>query len=266
MEEKTIQLPVNKLSYSSLTQLLRNPAIFKFKHILGVYSGKKGVSAMVGSAAHEALKYYYGGCPDEAVSADDVERRAEAIAYGMKYFDDYDDNYIRYGKTGSRASMIETYAKTMTIYFEYEPEYHNILVCEKELEAEIENHQGQVFPLPAVGKPDLVVENKDETVDIIDTKFVKSFTKYEDEEGDPYEDYVKIVQAKFLDYLVRKVMNIQAKRVIFREVKNTINKDGSPQIRDYVIPLDHQQYDIFFVNIYSDVVKMISNPDTVSLS
>lgn len=266
MEEKTtIQMPIDKLSYSALTQLLRNPLIFKLKHILGIYSSKKGVSSMVGSAAHEALKFYYGGDPDMPVPVDPTEARAEAMEIGMKYIDQYDDSWIRYGKTGSRASMIEDYAKTMNIYWEHEPQYNNIVLCEERLEAEIKNKDGQVFPLPAVGKPDLVELNADGTYDIIDNKFVKSFTKYENDEGEPYEDYIKIIQAKFLEYLLRDTKGIQAKRVIFREIKRSINKDGSSQIRDYVVPLDHEPYDIIFVNLYSDAVKMISNPNTVYL-
>jgi len=266
---KEIKMPIDKLSYSGLTQLLRNPLIFKLKQILGVYDSNVGVSAMVGRAGHEALKFYYGGNKDLPVPEDIVERRSEAISIGMEYFDKVDDLYIKYGKTGSREKMLEEYSKAMRIYFEEEPEYNEIIMCEERMEAEIKNHDGQSFPLPAVGVPDLVERNKDGTVDIIDNKFVKSFTKFENEDGEPHEDYIKIIQAKFLDYLLRSTKGIQAKRVIFREIKRSVNKavDGvvPPQIQDYVIPLDHEPYDIIFINLYSDVIKFISNPDSVYL-
>ena len=129
--EKNIQMPIDKMSYSGLTQLLRNPLIFKLKYILGVYDSKKGIASMVGSAGHEALKYYYGGVTDFPVAADDIERRAEAIAYGMEYLDKQNDAYIKYGKTGSRASMLEAYTKAMNIYFEWEPTYNDIELCEE---------------------------------------------------------------------------------------------------------------------------------------
>lgn len=263
--EKSIRMPIDKLSYSGLTQLLRNPLIFKLKQILGVYDSKMGVSAMVGRAGHEALKFYYGGNKELAVPADPIERRAEAIALGMDYLVKTDDLYIKYGKTGTREDMLADYNKAMNIYFEYEPEYNNIVICEERLEAEIKNHDGQVFPLPAVGVPDLVEQCADGTYDIIDAKFVKSFTRYENEDGEPYEDYIKIIQAKFLDYLLIAAKDIRAKRVIFREIKRTINKDGSPQVRDYIIPLDHKPYDIIFVNLYADVVKFVANPDSIYL-
>lgn len=264
-EQKKVSMPVDKLSYSGLTQLLRNPLIFKLKQILGVYDSKVGVSAMIGRAGHEALKYYYGGVKELAVSADRDERRHEATAYGMDYLTKIDDFYIKYGKTGTRENMLADYAKSMQIYWAEEPEYNNIIACEERMEAEIKNHDGQVFPLPAVGVPDLIEECADKTVDIIDTKFVKSFTKYENDDGEPHEDYIKIIQAKFLDYLLKSTKNIQAKRVIFREIKRSINKDGGAQIQDYVIPLDHSPYDIIFINLYADVIKFISNPNSVYL-
>lgn len=263
--EKNIQMPIDKMSYSGLTQLLRNPLIFKLKYILGVYDSKKSVSSMVGSAGHEALKYYYGGVTDFPVAADDIERRAEAIAYGMEYLDKQNDAYIKYGKTGSRASMLEAYTKAMNIYFEWEPTYNDIELCEERLESEIYNDNGQVYPLPAVGKPDLVEHNPDGTYDIIDHKFVKSFTAYENEDGDPYEDYVKIVQAKFLQKLLFATKKIRASKMIFREIKYSVNKDGSQQIRDYVVPLDHEPYDIIFTNLYNDAIKFIANPNSVYL-
>lgn len=263
---KHVQLPIDKLSYSGLTQLLRNPLIFKLKQILGVYDSKVGMSAMIGRAGHEALKFYYGGNKDYPVPADRNEARIEAIELGMAYFDTVDDVYIKYGKTGSREAMLQGYTQAMQVYFEEEPEYDKIFMCEERMEAEIKNHDGQAFPLPAVGVPDLVIENKDGSYDIIDNKFVKSFTKYENEDGEPYEDYIKIIQAKFLDYLLRATKGIQAKRVIYREIKRTKNKDvNEPQLRDYVIPLDHAPYDIIFINLYADAIKFISNPDSVYL-
>lgn len=262
---KTVQMPIDKMSYSGLTQLLRNPIIFKLKYILGVYDSKKGVSAMIGSAVHEALKFYYGGDKDRPVSADPIEARADALQIGLDYLEDYDDSYIKYGKTGNRENMLTGYHQAMTFYFAEEPEYNEILACEERMEAEIKTYDGQIMSLPAVGKPDIVHKRKDGGVEIIDTKIVKSFTKYENDDGDPFEDYIKIIQAKFLDRLLFISKGIKADRVLFREVKRTANKDGSQQIRDYAIPLAHEPYDIIFDNLYKDTVKFISNPDSIYL-
>lgn len=268
-EEKTVLMPVNSLSYSALTQLLRNPLIFKLKHVLGVYNSKMGISGMVGQAAHEALKYYYGGNKDWPAPVPGAEGQAEAIDFGMKYLVDYPDAYIKYGKTGTREKMLAKYAQTMRFYFTEEPEYHEILMCEEKMQAEIHTVNGQQFPLPAVAVPDLVHRRMDGVVEIIDTKFTTSFTKYEDDDGEPFDDYIKIVQAKFLDRLLVATKKIKAARVVFREIKTTENKmiEGVlvPQIRDYIIPLDHEPYDIIFDNLFKDVVRFLSQPEPIYL-
>ncbi len=264
-KSKGIQMPVSKMHYSMLTQLCRNPLIFKLKYILGVYDGKVGVSGMVGKACHKALEVYVGANPDVATSADPAIARGEALDYGMEYLNGYSDIYINYGKTGSRENMLKTYAQAMKFYFAEEPEYNELLAVEEKLEAEIETVDGDTLPLPAVGVPDLVHKRKDGGIEIIDYKFTKSFTKLENEDGDPHEDYVKIIQAMFLWHLVRKVKGITADRVIFREVKTTENKDKTPQIRDYAVPCNHEPYRIIFYNLYKDAIKFLSNPESIYL-
>lgn len=265
MSEKKITMPVSVLNYSSMTQLLRNPLIFKVKEILHVYSSKKSVSSMIGSAAHEALKTYYGGNTELAVPADPVEAWQIAYSIGLKYLDQFPDQGINYGRTGTRENMLSGYAQAMQIYRESEPQYHEILVCEERLTGELKTPDGQQLPLPASGQPDLVHKRADGGIEVVDTKFVKSFTKYEDDDGLPNEDYIKIIQAQFMIHLVKAAKGISVDRVLFREVKRTRNKEGGPQIRDYAIPADHEPYRIIFYNLYKDVVKFLSNPDVIFL-
>lgn len=255
MEEKTITMPVSKLSYSSLTQLLRNPIIFKMKHILGVYDTKMGVSGMIGRAGHEALKLYYGGNKDVPVSADRAQAKHEAMDFGLQYLGAQNDAYIDYGKTGSREAMLKAYTQAMQFYFAEEPEYHKILLVEEKMTTEAKTKDGDILPLPITGASDLVNQFSDneEDIEIIDTKFVTSFTSYET------EDYIKIVQAMFMYHLLRGATGKIAKRMIFREIKRTANADGSPQIRDWAIPFDHEPYFIIFYNLFKDVVKFLSN-------
>lgn len=257
-----VQMPITRLSYSALTQLLRNPLIFKLKHILNVYDGKIGVSGMVGRAGHEALKIYYGGDPEQPRTDNPVEDMANAIAAGMKYLEDFSDNYISYGKTGSREQMLKTYTKAMQFYFSEEPKYHEILYCEEKMEAELHTTDGQLMPLPAVAIPDLVHRDADGKVEIIDFKFVRTFTDWEE------EDFIKIVQSMFLWHVLRDAKGITADRMVFREIKTSENsKDaaGQPQVRDWVIPFDHKAYHIIFYNLYRDVVRFLANPNAIYL-
>lgn len=260
--ERTVQMPVDRLSYSSASQLLKNPLIWKLKYVLGVYDGKMSVSGMIGRAGHEALKVYYGGNKDIPTPQDRGEAMALAMDTGMQYLIDYSDAYINYGKTGTREEMLKGYTQAMQFYFAEEPTYNEIVMCEEKMTAELKTVDGDILPLPAVGIPDIVDRRKDGGVDIVDVKFVKSFTNYES------EDYIKIFQAQMLWHLLRATKNITADRCVFREVKRTENSGankGTPQVRDYVVPLNHEPYRIIFYNLYKDIVKFISTPNQVYL-
>lgn len=258
-------MPVAVLNYSSLALLCRNPLIFKVQHILGVFTGKRGMSSMIGSAGHQALKVYYGGDESIVVPQDRIEARSIAISAGIKFLDEYPDEGIRYGKTGTREKMLQGYAQAMQIYFENEPVYNEILIVEEKLTAELTTPDGYKLPLPASGIPDLVHKRADGGIEVIDTKFVTSFTAYEDEDGLPNEDYVKVMQAQFLIHLLKGAKNLKVDRVLFREIKRTHNKEGGPQIRDYGIPADHEPYRVFFYNLYKDAVRFLQNPDAIYL-
>jgi hypothetical protein len=263
--QKNVSMPITRLSYSDLTQLLRNPIIFKLKKILGIYDTKTGISGMIGRAGHEALKFYYGGNKDLPCPADPVEARTAAIELGMDYLENTPDSKIKFGKTGSRESMLKGFNQAMQFYFQEEPVYDNVVIAEEKLESEIKTDDGDVLPLPCVAIPDIVDKHPDESHDVFDVKFVKSFTAYEDDEGEPNEDWVKFIQAQFINHVLIGARGIHAKRCIFREVKITANKDGGAQIRDYVVDLNHIPYKIFFYNLFKDVVAFISNPNAIYL-
>lgn len=258
-EGASVQMPIDRLSYSSLTQLLRNPLIFKLKNILGVYDGKRSPSSMVGSAGHKALEAYYGGNDEVIMGTDRAENIAAAIQVGLDFLDDYDDLYIDYGKTGSREKMLSTFAQAMRFYFAEEPEYNEILYVEEKMDAEITTVDGQELPLPAVFIPDLVHKRKDGGIEIIDDKFVKTFTDYE------AEDWVKIIQSQFAWHVLKAKTGLVADRMLFREIKVSENKDGGVQIRDYAVPFNHEQYRIIFYNIYRDVCEFLKNPNAIYL-
>lgn len=246
MENQNVFMPVNKMSYSGLTQLLRNPIIFKMKYILKIYDTPSSASAMIGQAAHKALEFRY---------TDREQPIHEVIKVGMDFLVETSDAYIDYGKTGSREQMLKDYNQVINFYFAEEPNYNKILFVEEKWEAECKSIYGDVLPIMLTGKPDLVHQYTDnpEDVEIIDTKFVTSFTDYET------EDYVKIIQAMFLYHLLLATKGIKAKRMKFREVKKSKNKDGTEQIRDWALPFNHEPYFVIFYNILNDAVKYLKN-------
>lgn len=251
-------MPVSKLSYSTLTLLLRNAIIFKMQEILGIYDRKSSVSSAIGKAGHEALKAYYLDIKENPGSRDPAERRGWATDAGLLFLNMLEDEWIDYGKEGTREKMLSGYARAMEFYWAEEPKYHKILLCEEKLEAEIRTVDGDLLPLPAVGIPDLLHGREDNVPEIIDVKFVKNFTDYEK------EDFLKIIQAEFLFHLIIAAKGITPERCVFREVKWTLNSGdnaGKPQIRDWVVQFDHDQYRVFFYNIYNDAVNFLrGNP------
>lgn len=240
-------MPINHLSYSGLTQLLRNPIIFKMKYILGVYDTQSGMSAMIGKAGHKALEYYYQNKMQISPS--------EAIQFGLEYLVNTSDAYISYGKTQSREDLLSGYSQAMKFYFEEEPKYYKILHVEEKMEAEIKTIYGDILPLPITGVADIVHQFSDDPndIEIIDTKFTIAFTDHSK------EDYIKIIQAEFMFHLIWAKTGIKPKRMLFREIKRSKNNDGTDQIRDWAIPFDHEPYHIIFYNLFKDVVQFLKN-------
>lgn len=256
-----VQMPIDRLHYSMMTQLLRNPLIFKMKYVFNVYDVKIGTQGMIGRAGHAALKAYYGGDADHILIGELEERQAQAIELGHAYIAE-NAHLVDFGKTGSHESLIKGYSQAMQFYFSEEPQYHEIVICEEKIEAQMKTLEGQQFPMPAAGIPDLVHKREDDKFEIVDTKFVKSFTDPES------EDYIKIIQSQFLFFLLLASRGIKAERMVFREIKTTENKGenaGKSQIQDYVIPYDHTQYHFFFYNIFNDVVSFLRNPNAIFL-
>lgn len=262
-EEKQVTLPISHFSKSSLILLLRNPLIFKLQYILGVFDFPTTMSGLAGRACHEALKVYYGGHDEVLVPADNpAEARAIAIEYGLNYLEQYPDESIRYGKTGSREAMLKRYMKGMQYYFAEEPEYTSIVLLEKKFNVNITTRYGDQLPLPITVIPDLVDEVEPGVVDVIDTKFTSSFTSHDEEDG------TKIIEAMFLKHGVEAFLKKKVRNVIFREIKvteNTRENTGKPQVQDWTVPGDHEAYDIIFYNIFKDACNFIKNPDAIYL-
>ncbi len=87
------------------------------------------------------------------------------------------------------------------------------------------------LPLPLKAISDLVVASPLEpgAVDIVDHKFVDSFSK------DGAAKSLFIIQAIFNYYTVRELFGKPVRRFIVYECKKRKNKDGGAQLRRYVI-------------------------------
>jgi len=247
-EEKLTSYVIDHWSYSSMMMFLRNRFAFKKCYILKIYDFKNSPATIVGKACHKSLeRYYKGETPDAAANV------------GIAYINSVKDDDVEWGKTGSREKVIQDFAKAFNGYIEEAPEYHNILGVEKEITSVIE-HNGVELGLPAKSVSDLIVENENGEIEIIDHKFISTYTDGETEDG------AQIFQALFNYHNVKAEYGRAPKRMIFNEYKISKNSNGDAQLQPYVIEFDkHPEFHEIFVNIYNETTREISRPDCLYL-
>ena len=202
-------------------------------------------SAAVGKAGRVALEHFYSG------AAVDI-----AVRLGLEYLRSVADFEINFGmaktvraKKKKRCLMEEEYLRAISYYLKRPPR-HRVLGVEV---------QGVVtvpgLPLPLKAISDLVVASRIEkgAVDIIDHKFVASFSK-----GGATKPLF-IMQAFFNYYTVKELFGKPVRRFIVYECKKTKNSDGSPQLRRYRIDFaQHQEEFALFKRLITDATNEIA--------
>ena len=202
-------------------------------------------SSFVGRAAHVCLEHFYNGIPKE-----------EAMLLGLHYLRDIQDVEINFGtaktkkaKKRKRAQMEHGYTQAVSFYLERPPR-HKVLGVEIRAMAEV---PGLALPVKAVS--DLVVRSRVDSnaVDIIDHKFVDSFSKY------GAQKTLFVIQAIFNYYTVRDMFQKPVRRFMVYECKKTKNTDGSSQMRRYIINFDDCKEEfILFHRLINDATEEIS--------
>ncbi|MEK7101662.1 MAG: PD-(D/E)XK nuclease family protein [Patescibacteria group bacterium] len=225
--KKRTKLPIKHWSHSSLMAFLRNPLAWYKRYVEEIYDTPTTPAAVIGSAGHKALEHFYslpaqaGGAPKDI-----------AIQKGLEYMRSIGDFEINFGKAKSRRAkkekrlaMEKDYLRTISYYLARPPK-HNVLGVEVKGVVEVEG-----LPLPIKAISDLVVESKVEkgAVDIVDHKFVASFSK-----GGSAKSLF-IIQAIFNYYTVLVMFEKPVRRFIVYECKKTKNADGSSQMRRHII-------------------------------
>ncbi len=238
-------LPIAHWSHSSLMSFLRNPLAWYKRYVEKVYDTPSNPSSFVGRAAHVALQHYYGGIGKEG-----------AIELGLEYLRNVADFEINFGKAKSRraqkekrAQMERDYLQAISFYLARAPK-HKVLGVEVVALAEVEG-----LPLPIKAVSDLVVESRvdPDAVDIVDHKFVDSFSK-----GRGLKTLF-VMQAIFNYYTVKQKYGKEVRRFIVQECKKRKNADGSSQMRRYIIDFTtvREDFDIFH-RLITDATTEIS--------
>lgn len=220
--------PIQHWSHSSLMAFLRNPLAWHKRYVEQVYDMPSGPASVVGRAAHKALEYYYG-LPARAGGVKDKEW---ATQLGLEYLRDVPDFEINFGKARTRVekkkkreAMERDYLQAVGFYLARPPRY-KVVAVEAKATVEVSG-----LPLPIKAVSDLVVVSRVDShgLDVIDHKFVSSFTP---QGGDKT---LFVMQAIFNYYTVKKTFNKPVRRFIINELKISRNADGSPQLRRHVI-------------------------------
>ncbi len=224
---------------------LRNPLSWYKRYVEGVYDTPSNPSSFIGRAGHVALENFYKGASKEI-----------SVMLGLEYLRNIADFDINFGKNTSRRDkakkrkkMERDYNQAVSFYLEKPPRY-KVLGVEVKGMAEV---RGLLLPLKAVS--DLVIESKVEpgAVDIVDHKFVDSFSAQKTNKT------LFIIQAIFNYYTVRETFGKPVRRFIVNECKKSRNTDGSPQLRRYVIDFKDCEEDFkVFHRLINDATAEIS--------
>ena len=220
---------------------LNNQIQFKKRYIAKVYDEPSSPALVVGKAMHKMI--------EERLKGQSIE---VAIQSGLQEIENIADYEIDYGKTGSREKIIDQYQKLSTIVINELPTYEDILAIEDRVECELSIRNKKI---PMKGYID-VVRDLGDALEIIDWK---SVTSYSDED---IENWAYLIQSWIYVQLIEFKYKKPVSRVVFKEIKKTINRDGMPQIKDYVL----DRHGIEEANdVIGRVVKAVSdyvdNPD-----
>ncbi len=228
---------------------LRNPLAWYKRYVELIYDTPSNPSSVIGRSGHVALQHFYGGISKEG-----------AIELGLEYLRNVGDFEINFGKIKTnkdkkkkRAQMERDYLQAVSFYLERPPR-HKVLEVEIKATAEV---SGLALPIKAVS--DLVIESKGNpgSVDIVDHKFVDSFSS----QGSRKTLFV--IQALFNYYTVKQLLGKPVRRFIVYECKKSKNADGKKQLRKYVIDFAEVKEEFaVFHRLINDATAEISRTRT----
>ncbi len=236
--------PIKHWSHSSLMAFLRNPLAWYKRYVEEVQDTPSTPAAAVGRAGHFALEQYYKGASKE-----------ESIQRGLEYIRKVADFEIEFGKAKTKKAkkkkrelMEADYLRAIGFYLARAPR-HTVLGVEVKGMAEV---PGLLLPIKAIS--DLVVTSSIQkgAVDIVDHKFVASFSKNAGAKS------LFIIQAIFNYYTVRELYGKPVRRFIVYECKKTKNIGGGAQLKRYVIDFKNHKQDFkVFERLINDATEEI---------
>lgn len=262
LEELFSNYLIESWSYSKVSTFARNEKAFEMSEIYRERS-KSASSSIAGKAYHAALELFFKNLTD-GVETPIVELNEKAF----EHIDSVHANAWKIQKTTptieeckikatkSVTSLIKNFCVEQSIYLSELDQVLGVeLRCNEWLVI-----NGVDIPLPCHASIDLVIKTKDGKVVIIDHK---TKSKYTDDDEIAFVcskqaiTYIKCFEAK---------TGIKVDEVWFIENKDSQNKDGSPQLKQFKIVLTDDTRKLYEAILYEPLRRMIdavSDPDYV---
>ena len=240
-------LPIKHWSHSSLMAFLRNPLAWYKRYVEEIYDTPTTPASVVGRAGHLALEHFYSGMEKETA----IQKGLEHMRSVGDFEIDFGRAKTRRAKKEKRRAMEQEYLRAISYYL-LRPPKHRVLGVEVKGIADVPG-----LPLPIKAVSDLVVASTVErgAVDIVDHKFVASFSK-----GGAAK-ILFVIQAIFNYYTVKALFDKPVRRFIVYECKKSKNADGTSQMRRYVIDFrEHKEDFAVFHRLVSEATEEISRP------
>lgn len=241
------RIPIKHWSHSSLMAFLRNPLAWYKRYVEEIYDTPSTPASIVGRAGHLALEHFYSGMEKEAA----IQKGLESMRGVGDFEIDFGRAKTRRAKKEKRRAMEQEYLRAISYYL-LRPPKHRVLGVEVKGIVDVPG-----LPLPIKAVSDLVVASSvgKGAVDIVDHKFVASFSK-----GGAAKTLF-VIQAIFNYYTVRALFGKPVRRFIVYECKKSRNADGTSQMRRYVIDFRERKEDFaVFHRLISEATEEISRP------
>lgn len=267
IENHLSQFLVSNWSYSSASAFARNQKSFEMQYVYG-YRAKSSSTTIAGQAYHKAVELYFYMMKQKEQLPDLVI--LEQIAF--EYIENVDARDWKLQKTTPSISdcvvkanstvsdLLKNFLKDISVYTDDIEEVIDVEFFGKNIFVTI---NGVEIPLPMSFRCDLVIRTKSGKVVVIDHKSKGMYTNEAD---------IKLASGKqAITYAIgyEAATGIKVDEVWFIENKYSTNRDKTPQLLKFIIPLeDVNERRYFEAMLYESVrglIQAVNDPDYVYL-
>lgn len=230
-----------------------NPVLFKIQYInKDRFETATNISAILGSAFHEAMEAYQGG-NDKFAPTNESEAIECGLKVGLDYLDKMNDGFINFSKTiPTKQGAFERFTFAFNEYVKKMPyQTGELIAVEEEIKELIDvEWRGKRLTLPVKLKGFIdKIYREDGKLKIKD---YKTCYKFSDEDK---IDGAKILQAIEYYLLAYAKYGEEPYSIVFDEVKYAKDKEGE-QVRSYeIIFAENDLYFDFYFRFYEDMIR-----------